>query len=792
MARYALPHPIAALYRLAQSSHRASIRVGLHFRLVEGVVRFLALVQLAQALPLDFPARRVRRWLDCLRAPGTGKLAALLESTTRHVAERDQLFVTEMQSLLAGPWSETLSELIDRRNKLFHNDFQLAEKEAALLLADVQPLVREFLNGVAFLRDYRLGIVQGLRARADGFGYFWYGSVGLEETTKPIRLTGRSPLIEGLVTLLHPAADRALYLAPCFQWGITAGDRGAHLLWLAEIDADDDARYRHPVLRLERRHGFVDPCDPEGLTIDLEAVMSQRRGWPSVVETGLDHGTRLQMVDAHPPDDLEDRYRFIGKLGDGGMGTVWEAEDQALGRRCAVKLLRRELTQAPSALRRMLREGQLLARISHPGVVNVYHVDVASDDTPFIVMPLLEGEDLDSRLRRTGPMLLGEALHMMDQLLDAVDAIHGAGAVHRDLKPSNVMLTRGGPIVLDLGIASVADGARLTQTLERMGTPLYMAPEQWEGRASTRSDIYALGRLLFAVLVGRPPKRAGEALGERLEGLPPHVDAAYQRATSALPAERFASAAEMRAALAHAANEAEGAVIPGRATLPDVARTPIQYVSKSRDDFYAYYGHELEVARESIWFTSDGFNMANQASRQFAAFIEAKHRAALETGTEIHRFQIVRSMHLNWIPELIRIKRTYGDQYRVYLNERLDDIENFCVIDPSSPDVVVETMHPDILAEGQYSVAEFATFVHGNRELATRVMERMRRAIEHPGTLDASPHDLENLYDDLLEERLARLRRHARRLRSFTPDSLAEGSGIFDAEVIDLLLQQRS
>jgi serine/threonine protein kinase len=231
------------------------------------------------------------------------------------------------------------------------------------------------------------------------------------------------------------------------------------------------------------------------------------------------------------------------------MGTVWEVEDTPLGRRCALKLLHGDFVRSPQAVRRFLREGKLLARINHQGVVEVFDVGMSPDQVPYLVMALVEGENLEQRLARAGPFGVEDAVGVLVEVLEALDAIHKAGVVHRDLKPSNLILSAGGVRVVDFGIATVADGTKLTQAMDRMGTVHYMAPEQWSGEFSPRSDIYACGRILFALLAGRPPKGPAEKLTSAGEAVPQAVERVYERATAIDPNERYGSTEAMAQAL---------------------------------------------------------------------------------------------------------------------------------------------------------------------------------------------------------------------------------------------------
>jgi serine/threonine protein kinase len=234
-------------------------------------------------------------------------------------------------------------------------------------------------------------------------------------------------------------------------------------------------------------------------------------------------------------DRVADRYRLVRKVGAGGMGTVWEAEDERLGRHVAVKLL--HVSDENDGQVRFLREAQVGATLHHESIVSVYDV-VEVDEGPALIMEYVEGENLRERLRGGGRLPPHEAIAMLRPVAAALDAAHAQGVVHRDVKPANILLGRDGRARLaDLGIAFLCEGTRLTRTGEVMGTAPYMPPEQLErGAASPAGDVYALGAVAFEALSGKKARRGRtpmEVAHEARNGGPPDLVAAWAGATPA-------------------------------------------------------------------------------------------------------------------------------------------------------------------------------------------------------------------------------------------------------------------
>ncbi len=279
---------------------------------------------------------------------------------------------------------------------------------------------------------------------------------------------------------------------------------------------------------------------------------------------------------------LADRYAIESELGAGGMATVYLAEDVKHHRKVAVKVLRPELAAAIGA-ERFLREIEVAAQLNHPHILALYDSG-ESNEFLYYVMPVVEGESLRDRLNHEHQLPIDDAIRLTEQIASALDYAHRHGVIHRDIKPENVLLHEGEAMVTDFGIAlaiSEAGGTRLTETGFSLGTPHYMSPEQVAGERAldARSDVYALGCVLFEMLAGEPPftgNTAQSVIAKRLSESPPSVstlrdtvpDALSATVTKALarsPADRYESAAAFAAALADTTTIAtERAAAPSR------------------------------------------------------------------------------------------------------------------------------------------------------------------------------------------------------------------------------------
>ncbi len=205
---------------------------------------------------------------------------------------------------------------------------------------------------------------------------------------------------------------------------------------------------------------------------------------------------------------LAARYQIIGLLGKGGMGEVYRANDLTLDQPVALKFLPESMASDAAMLARFHNEVRIARQVSHPNVCRVYDLGEV-DGRPYLSMEYIDGEDLGSLLRRIGRLPSDKALEFARRICAGLAAAHDKGVLHRDLKPSNIMIdSQGRVFITDFGLAAVTGELRETQARE--GTPAYMAPEQLAGsEVTTRSDIYALGLVLYEMFAGKRPFEAG-------------------------------------------------------------------------------------------------------------------------------------------------------------------------------------------------------------------------------------------------------------------------------------------
>jgi eukaryotic-like serine/threonine-protein kinase len=270
--------------------------------------------------------------------------------------------------------------------------------------------------------------------------------------------------------------------------------------------------------------------------------------------------------------NLDGQYEIEAFIAEGGMGAVFRARHTMLGDRVAIKILPPEMRHNTEWLRRFQREGQAARRFRHPNAVIVHDLRTSSEGEVYLVMEYVEGQTLDQFARsRGGRLRPAESLPLIEQVAGVLDAAHAQGVVHRDLKPSNVMIASDGRTVklLDLGIAKISslvgEGTALTRSGQFLGTPYYMAPEQWgemprdrREEIDGRADLYSLGVVVYETTAGQLPfqhstmlalrhahcKESPRPLAEVVEGVPPEWSRAVERAMSKDRSDRQSSAGE--------------------------------------------------------------------------------------------------------------------------------------------------------------------------------------------------------------------------------------------------------
>jgi serine/threonine-protein kinase len=339
-------------------------------------------------------------------------------------------------------------------------------------------------------------------------------------------------------------------------------------------DASVQGVYRRPVVlpQYSLYIGSPDPAEPDSPQRSDHPVEAQKADnlhstviiTERFAERRAQHTARQEEKEMLEPGTRLGRYLIINHLGGGGMGVVYKAHDTELNRTVALKILPPHLCRHQEYLNRFRAEAQAQARFMSPHVITLYSLmELPAGEV--LVLEYVDGQTLENRIRRQGPLPISEAVRIFDHALRGVEHIHEMGVVHRDLKPSNIFLTRDESVkLMDFGVARIMDGRDAAQQGTMVGTLLYISPEQINGRETDfRSDIYTLGVSLFEAITGRLPfeRRSDYALMHaHVQETPPRPKQFKQKIPTALewvilkaiekePDRRFQSAAEFRVAL---------------------------------------------------------------------------------------------------------------------------------------------------------------------------------------------------------------------------------------------------
>jgi len=345
------------------------------------------------------------------------------------------------------------------------------------------------------------------------------------------------------------------------------------------------------------------------ITDDVDALLAaeaRERPWSEAIQSG-EFGPRntvwtetMARQLLGPPSHPEmlgrlGRYEVERLIGADGMGIVFKAFDTELNRPVAIKVLAPHLAGSGAARQRFAREARAAAAVVHEHVVAIHNVETEAA-SPFLVMQYVAGESLQGRLDRQGPLALKEILRIAHQTAAGLAAAHAQGLVHRDVKPSNILLEQGieRALLTDFGLARAADDASLTHTGYLPGTPHYMSPEQARGDAiDSRSDLFSLGSVLYAMCTGRPPFRADTSFGvlrritdtqprpirEVNADIPGWLAALIDKLLAKQSADRFTSAAELAQLLEQCLAHVQQ---PAAVSLPESCRVGYAHHRRSR------------------------------------------------------------------------------------------------------------------------------------------------------------------------------------------------------------------
>jgi serine/threonine protein kinase len=321
-------------------------------------------------------------------------------------------------------------------------------------------------------------------------------------------------------------------------------------------------------------------------------------------------------------------YQVMDYIGGGGMGQVYRARNSRDGREVALKILSQSSNRADEMIKRFQREGNVIAQLRHPNIIDVYEMGFAEGQY-YIAMRLIRGETLEARVQRVGRLAPETVLHIVRQLADALDYAHARAIIHRDIKPANIMLDRNDHVILmDFGIAKAPDAQKITFAGERMGTQGYMSPEQAAGRpVDKHTDIYALGMVIQEMLTGKAPY-----LGGMSAEIPPPARPVIQRCCAFDPQQRYHAGAEVFRALQRGLHQptrrAEPESGPLKLVLPsgEYALTPgVHTIGRTRENDVVINDRQVSRHHAEIRTSPDGQSVLVDLDSTNGTFLNGHH-----------------------------------------------------------------------------------------------------------------------------------------------------------------------
>lgn len=548
ITRYELPYPISGLYRKYRSADSQSARYAFALLLGEGIFRFLAIVNVSNAIAEGASPKDAKRWLKMMNPPSMGKLLGLNRSTLDWIVEQNkQPFLTELVDFFQDEkWDEIQTIFPKERNNYAHRLMFLSEDAAVEQMQILKPILDQLLLGIQFLRRYHFGTFMNvpLRPRDGYYSAYWRASRGGEEDHEGVELRCKKQPLEGLPLLLDSTYGSMLSLFPLMQR--TTANGIPQYVWFEDKQGAQSPKYIHPIYLTVAPQISLKHID--GKTIEWQEYLKSPRDWHFIEDLEVSEES-VKSMSSEFPSDFEGQYEFIGLLGKGGMGEVYEVKN-SLGLSRALKILNRQYIRDKTQWKRMKRAAETLAKLQHPSIVDVYTMSETPDGAPFVEMGLIRGDSLSEQLKLHTKLSLSSSIHLIQKLLSVLAYIHDADVWHRDIKPSNIMISETGQLYLiDFGIAKDNQKHNLTatHTSSRMGSEYWMAPEQFEGEASAQSDIYAAGLVLSALLGSAPkmPTRAPEFPTDA----PDALREIYEKATDDDAKKRYQKAGEMLEAI---------------------------------------------------------------------------------------------------------------------------------------------------------------------------------------------------------------------------------------------------